>query len=239
MDYIELFYKNKKVDLSNLPKILYINLERSKDRNIYIKKHFKEFNITNYERIEGEDYKNDNIKFTKSKLKSFNNGVYYCLFSHIKALKHFYENIEDENILICEDDVNFNLTYIMKKPFNDYLKNIPNDYDIVNLINHKMDNPKPFKDNTYDYWGTVIYLVSKKGAKKIIDTFEKYNYNFSNVKYVNADRFLYNSTDNYYVYGISLCGRYDNDSLIHPEQLTIHTNINNKIMDYYITIFNN
>lgn len=239
MNYEKLLFGINYKDFSNLPKIYYINLKRSIDRNNYIINHFEEYNITNYERIEGEDYKNNNINFIKSKKKKFNDAEYYCLFSHIKVLRNFINNTEYNEIMVCEDDISFNTSKYFNNNIIDYLKYKPSDYDIINLVNSKQINIGYEKINDEIYYFTCCYLISRKGAEKILNKFDKLNYNFSNVDFIVADRFLYYDIENennkmkYYMNGLFKL-KDNNDSLIHPEHLKIHNKINNTIELFFI-----
>ena len=68
--------------------VLYINLEKRKDRRSHIENEFKDFE--NVERIEAVD-------------TSDTSGYYGCVLSHIKALERAKEKDYDE-VIICEDD---------------------------------------------------------------------------------------------------------------------------------------
>jgi len=238
-----IFEENKNIldDLQNLPPVLYINLDICKERNNYMINLFKKYNIVNYTRIKGIDGKKDKDKYIKSKIndgktlfkdeeiKYTTHAEYGCSASHIKAIKYFYEEIDSNYCIICEDDISFDLLKFYDKPLNEYLKELPYDFDICNLINTDFNDKKTelIKYKHLKHFMTCIYLISKKGAKKILD--ECYNYelnkiDFTNINDVAADIMLYNTLDNVYVYGLFIF-RLNNDSTIHESHLDSHKQI--------------
>lgn len=236
MDIHEIIFNdNKFTNLSNLPKILYINLDRAKERNKIMIDEFKKYNITNYERIQGCDYKDGNIRYRgNNKQKP---AEYYCLFSHMKALRYFLENTKEREVLICEDDVSFELTKFYKKKLTDYLREIPSNYDVVNLLDSKVTGVKLKKNIKYQYF-TACYLISRKGAKKVLNKFDKLNYMFlrTDINYV-ADHFIFYDYDEEfisYVYG--LVTYKNNDSFIHQNHVD---NCHKRVKDSCINLFLN
>lgn len=218
MDINEIIFGNKYKNMSDIPMILYINLLRSKNRYNNIIKVFKEHKITNYIRINGCDYINKNIKYIKN--ENHSESEHYCLFSHIKALKYFINETEENEVIICEDDCEFKYNKYFKKSFKKYLDMIPKDYDFCLLFDYKPYKLKPRKYIKNEDYGTVCYLVSRKGALKIIEKFNNLNNDFSNT-IPSADLFLYNYKNmNNYVLG--LVGTLNKDSLIHPDHVINH-----------------
>jgi hypothetical protein len=172
-------------------KILYINLDRRKDRNIHINKELKKLNWNGpIERISAIDgstlnldslnmyFDNNSINQAKNTKKiNFRPGSYMtkgalgCALSHRKAWLNIY-NGKDNKVLILEDDIHID------NKFNDklqkYLKYIP-DYDLLYLGFHDSLNnivindyiSKP-KNNVFGLYG---YIVDKRIAKKLIDMF--------------------------------------------------------------------
>jgi len=78
-----------------IDKILYINLDHRPDRRRDTEK-------------ELDRYFQNNAITRISAIYTPQNGHYGCLQSHVKALRHAVTNYPGENILICEDDVQFN-----------------------------------------------------------------------------------------------------------------------------------
>ena len=108
------------------------------------------------------------------------------MLQHLDSVRHFYENTSARYCVVCEDDV-----YISKH-FVDYLPDIINNFDKLDLdvlllgylIPYKVENDvhfptiensesKPYSFHRYpdDLWGSQMYMISRKHAKYLLDTF--------------------------------------------------------------------
>lgn len=127
-------------------------------------------------------------------------GEIGCTLSHLAIYKEVADNLslaDNDYILICEDDALFVEDF--NENLSNILKSINNDIDILLLGQSKIDN---FNDVELEvnypttfwfmqkkivgsrvrysypylnyYAGTVAYLISKKGAKKIIELLSIY-----------------------------------------------------------------
>jgi GR25 family glycosyltransferase involved in LPS biosynthesis len=178
-----------------IDKIYIINLKSRTDRIIYIEKlvnllEIDKNKIKLFEAIVGDDLKKDkinNILSISSQNTLYNTptnhkdirtkGAIGCYLSHYKIWNEIIDN-NYSNCIIFEDDIYSNINAI---EFNKYINSIPNDYDIGLLSWFKLwfdplDNPNK-KTTINDYWykynsvnifGGAGYLVSKKGAEKLI-----------------------------------------------------------------------
>lgn len=90
-----------------------------------------------------------------------------CYLSHLNTYKHISES-ENEYGLIFEDDVSIPKNFYMK--FNNILKDVPNDWDILLLSCHCI---KCKRQELYSHVNKFIwlhcYLVRKESAKKLVD----------------------------------------------------------------------
>lgn len=106
-------------------------------------------------------------------------GVRGCCWSHIKLYQHILnENDPTMKYLIFEDDawINYDMTYFIEL-FKNVINNVPEDYDLCHLGN-SVFNPFWKKNKINDYFYDIhrypinnahAYLVSLKGAKKMLD----------------------------------------------------------------------
>ena len=136
--------------LHNIP-VLYINLEKRKDRKIHIEEELKDFKSV--ERIEAVD-------------TSDTSGYFGCVLSHIKALETAKERGWDE-VMICEDD--FEWTDKEKFLYPEI------DFDVC-MISGKI-NKKEFISWNYnrvlDGRHTDCYLIKKHFYDKLIQNFKE------------------------------------------------------------------
>jgi GR25 family glycosyltransferase involved in LPS biosynthesis len=105
--------KNKSLyKLKGIPSILWLNLDSDTKRREYMETQFKYWEIENHTRISGYDGRIEDVAlYLKGSYPEnmIQNEVGCCL-SHLKAIKHFYENTTEDYILIVEDDIVFDIS---------------------------------------------------------------------------------------------------------------------------------
>lgn len=107
------------------------------------------------------------------------------MLQHLDSVRDFYNNNESDICIICEDDIT------ISKDFNEKLQDIIQKFYELNLdvlmlgylIPFKIHNYNPyfkqidhFNNYTYytypnDLWGTQMYMISRKYANFLLDTF--------------------------------------------------------------------
>jgi len=162
--------------------INFIVLKRDKERNTYIRKLIKNNNINYYNIIDATDGKNIDLKYyidnnyiTYLASRDMRLGAIGCAISHIKLWETFLKN-NDNLLIVMEDDV-----YLMPD-FNEnlyhYINHLPKNFDISYLLIHpnklyqnKFNNSihiNKYVKKGFGQWGTVAYILSKKGANRLI-----------------------------------------------------------------------
>ena len=242
-------YNNDNKDKINFP-ILYINIEKNKDRNENILNEFKKHNIKNFKRIDavyGNNYnfnKDDigDFKFINNFSKEFTKAELGCTLSHIKAIKYAYEN-NLGTVLILEDDISFDLLPFWKNSLKEITQMVPNDWRIIQLHNFTCNiDDKYFYTEGKICYSTLAYLINRDGQKKIIDMFINNTIVLEkniqkNINNLNADDFLYPLINNFYIITIPLFFA-DNEKLnstIHQEDTIGHIKRSISIMKKYLT----
>lgn len=233
LNYINYNYDLINKNLNYVNYICWINLDRSIDRNKYMKNILKDINISNY-RISAVDGKENNLIELYKKNISRTNITNYeiaCTLSHIKAI-NFLNNIEGEYFMICEDDISFENILIFKNSLKEIIEDAPK-FDILLIYKTYLQELK----NKYEKWidhlvyepqinhicGTVCYIISKKGIEKFIKN-NKYidNLNFIiNNSIEVADIHLFKDLETY-VYKYNFITTKLETSTIHGEHLDFH-----------------
>lgn len=214
--------------LDNFPRVLWINLDKSTRRKLYMEKLLNSHNIihTRIKAIDGTNIYDQHLHtlcYINSRLTLAENA---CTCSHLIALKYFVENMEDDNIIIFEDDVSFEfLEYI---PFNwsIFMKNLPEKFDIIQLAityeNGYINNLLIKSDPAMKYYCSAAYLITKEAAKKILSKY--YSNKFKKIilhsqEYATADSMI-SSTGA--TYSIPIFTYQTLESIIHPRHLINH-----------------
>lgn len=173
-----------------IEKIFYINLDRRQDRNINVLQIMKKYgmNATRISAIDGtkldvtkipnsiitEKGIHDAQKKNQHISVSLTMGAIGCALSHRNVWKKIIdENID--NVLILEDDIRFDSNF--GKKLDNYANHWPKNYDVIFLGYHpasikfitKSVNDVFTRSN--NVYGTFGYVVSKKGAEKLLKIF--------------------------------------------------------------------
>lgn len=213
---------------SQFDKTFFITLSSSKERIENVKNIINKYNINNsviyYITKLPDIYLKCSSLFPSLKIKYYDDNtinnyytysnVFSCAINHLNIVKITYE-LGLNNILICEDDVNF-IDYNL---LNKISKLIPNDYDIIKFANDgnpekmkKIDENSINEDNNIFSkiilndlnLSTMCYALSRSGMKKYIDYILKINDLYISdcifnelLKYYNNNINIYRS--NYYI----------------------------------------
>ncbi len=140
---------------------------------------------------------------------------YCCVCSHLNSIKSGYKN-GDEYFIVCEDDIYLPFTINFDKMIN----SAPKDFDIIQLmvldhegnkfLNHLYNNEIFFTkfDDTKRLFSTGMYLISRKGANKILKLFTNKNtgkYDLTNFKCIKQADFILYLYVNTYTLTYPLC----------------------------------
>lgn len=216
----------------------WINIDKSKTRKEFMEKQFKNLNLDNYRISAVTPSEFPDVLVQKPPLSCNYPGCttcdyeFACLCSHIKAMQEGLKS-NDEYFIILEDD----MFLPFKIDYDKLIKSIPKDTDILqmmilygNTVIHIYE--RLFLNNIHHFkWQYLLpstgqYLISRKGAQKLVDMF--YNtslnkYDFAKAKHqIVADVLLYSSVTTYattypYCYPHIPMG-----SEIHPDHLEAH-----------------
>lgn len=211
--------------LDIFPFVLWINLEKSIDRKNKMVQKLNDYKINNMRisAIDGTNNKTselDKICIISNKISLAENA---CTCSHLLAIKHFYENIDNDEIIIFEDDVSFEFLQYIPYNWSNFRKTIPINFNIIQLAiaTYNPINKYLIKTSLVNkYYCSAAYLITKKYAKILV---EKYfdkdgKINLSNKNPVTIDLILSNSGA---TYSIPIFTYETDDSTIHKEKYWI------------------
>jgi len=171
--------------MEKINKIFIINLRRNKNRLINSVLQLNKYKLTNLDFINAID----GYELNDNDYKSYTSFIGYylssptmvgCGMSHIKT----WEKIVENNIkysLILEDDFNFSNNFL--NDFNELMKNIPDNFDLLFLNSNLFMNNYLKLSNVNDYFyepflisEKIGYVISLNGAKKILNNINKIYY---------------------------------------------------------------
>jgi hypothetical protein len=175
--------------LLNQPAFVIHIEEYSPERTIFFKKNIEEAGYKNIRIFEGvkagnsEELNNCISEFGNINLhKDLSSGQKGCLFSHLKLYKHIILN----NIEVCtifEDDVFFHPDWKMLA--SRYYDNTPKNFDIIfigNQIDECRNTNNIPKINSCSNFCTHAYIITIKGAQKLLTYLLNWDYNERHVE---------------------------------------------------------
>ena len=164
--------KNKSAfKLKGLPAIYWLNLDADENRRFYMEEQFKYWEITNHTRISGYDAREDDVSgYLKGRIPdNVSQPELGCCMSHLKAIKHFYEETDDEYCMILEDDVDFSTVRYWNFTWHEFVGLLPYDWDCIQMTTittgdiHVKLHLKFIND-----FSAAAYLINRHHAAKII-----------------------------------------------------------------------
>ena len=110
------------------------------------------------------------------------------MLQHLDSIRHFYENTMEDHCIVCEDDIHISKNFVKHLP--EILKTFKTlDLDVLMLgylLYYKITDSHlhrhyfPLLGNTENYnihgypddiWGAQMYLISRKYAKHLLETY--------------------------------------------------------------------
>lgn len=157
--------------LRNFPTAYYLSLEESIERQNTIEKEFLKYGI-NLNPIISKRFSESNDIVTGKHLNQLNAGTAGCCVSHLKAIRHWYENYNEEYAFFCEDDLSLETIKYWNFYWDEFVKSLPSDYDCIQLLTVRQNFDKfTIRERYWDDWAATAYIVTRSYAKKLIDTY--------------------------------------------------------------------
>lgn len=207
--HIDLNAQKVKKMLKDFP-IYYINLDRIKVRRDFMEEQVKKYGVkmTRISAVDGLDLDWESgmaneIPYENHYDKSYKMAELACTLSHLYTIKKSYDN-GDEVALILEDDIDIGLSALWDKSLKELIKSVPTDWEMINLFYFDIDRKK-YNDifvplELGKHWGTVAYVINRKGMEKVLTVYNNNKFILQGPKYLMADYFIYSLADFVYIY---------------------------------------
>jgi GR25 family glycosyltransferase involved in LPS biosynthesis len=160
--------------LKGFEPVYVINLKSRTDRFDYINQQLKDNNLSNYNIIEAVDGSStdwESLVFNRHHL-SLTDSELGATISHLSTIKKWLETSDSEYAIIIEDDLSFETVKYWNFTFEDFLNSIKPKYDVLQFcIIHNFQVNTSFHMREHRDWSAACYLITKEGAKKIVDKY--------------------------------------------------------------------
>lgn len=164
--------------LTNFHPVYYINLKDNTDRRESIESQFNEHGIQ-FTRIEAFDGRESDLnEFIYGPYPGY--GIKFsevgCTCSHLFALKYWLETNDSDYAIICEDDLDLSLTEYWNFTWQDFLNNLPEEWDCIQLSSihlypeQSVIMPLHQRQNVLD-WSTCCYIIKRDYAKQLVESY--------------------------------------------------------------------
>jgi GR25 family glycosyltransferase involved in LPS biosynthesis len=233
--------KNKSsFKLKGIPEIYYINLDDKEDRRNYMESQFEYWDIANYKRISAYDGREDDLSeiISGKYPDNMNSGEVGCVTSHLKALKYWLENSDENYLLVMEDDCDLEPVKHWGFSWKEFFRHVPYDFDVVQLaiINPQQVTMRIHKRFVNDF-STACYMITRHHAQKLVNLHcrgDKYKLDNGVKPRAVADDLIYNSGNTFaiplFLYKIDL------GSDIHDIHIDVfHRGSHNGLWDFWKT----
>lgn len=232
--------------LEGLDVIYWINLDRCVERKTEMEKMFEDrvFQGIPIERIAAFDGR---TKESFELFSDYNGEVMHlaraCTLSHLESMRKFaYSNMNDDAVaMICEDDITLEFQKYWKYSVKQILNDAPRDCEILQLCYTLKDiNILQHTDRYYCTrnfaWAACCYLMKKKHARKLIDTYfydNKYHVSKDKNENIISDYFIYDNLKGYTFAYPMFIYKSVNDSTLHKDHFDYHEQSKNKVIELY------
>jgi hypothetical protein len=158
----------------NFPNIYCASLKESTERQENIRKQFLENNVQSFQFLLSERFENTNDIIEGEKTFYLDHGTKGAITSHLRMIKHWYYNTNESYGFFCEDDLSFETIQYWNFTWDEFIESLPKDWDCIQLIcaSENSDDIR-LRRRTWDDFSVGAYIVTRKFAKVLIDTFIK------------------------------------------------------------------
>lgn len=164
----------------NFPPINFISIEESQDRRDNLYKIFDEYGIKNVRPHIFKKYDDSEHVFIGQAHKTYSVGQLgrAPVTSHLKAIKNWYFDTDEEYAFFCEDDISFETIPYWNFTWQEFFNRLPNNWECVQLCWVRENSMFMFSNNGLKLrnrcwcdWSGCAYLIKRSHAKKLISNY--------------------------------------------------------------------
>jgi GR25 family glycosyltransferase involved in LPS biosynthesis len=189
-DYVD---KDKlKRKLKNFPPVNFISIEEYSDRINFLYEKFNDYGIGNVTPHIFKKYDDEDHIITGNTAHTLLGSGRGPVTSHLKAIKDWYFNTDEEYAFFCEDDISFETVRYWNFTWDQFFNNLPKDWECVqlswireNTIFEFSTEGLKLRNRCWCDWSACAYLIKRSHAKKLINHYYK-DGNFT-IDYVGND----------------------------------------------------
>ena len=164
MEYIK---ENK---LKEFPLVNYISLEESKDRQENLSRQFSEYGISGLNLLISKRFSECNDKVVGEQLHILDDGTKGCVISHLKMIKRWYEETDEDYGFFCEDDLSLETISHWNFTWSEFIEILPEDAECVQLTSIRPSHNKVcLRERSMYDWSVTAYIMTRDYVRKVIE----------------------------------------------------------------------
>lgn len=173
--------------LQNFPPVYYVSLEESVDRQENLEKQFKEYKIKKYTPMIFKRFAECNDVIHGPLVHTLNSSNKGASTSHLKSIQKWLTETNEPYAVFFEDDVSFETVNHWSFTWDDFMKELPSDWEAVQLMWVRPHMVKvEFRERYPDDWSATAFMLTRSYGQKLLDRFmlgdEEFNYDMGNLQ---------------------------------------------------------
>lgn len=156
----------------------YISLYESIKRRLNLVSDAEKYGIIKINHHVAEPFliEKTNLKVIGSYVETLGNAGIGVNISHLRSIKYWYDNTDEQYALFAEDDLDLSICEYWNFTMTEFVNKLPSNWEAVQLVRIKnfslgYDGSEGlcFRYRNWDDWGCAGFLLTRNYAKKIID----------------------------------------------------------------------
>ena len=122
-----------RIKLLDFPSVNYISLDESVDRRDSLRKQFYYCGIERTRELLSKRFKYCDDKVYGEQLHILDDGTIGCVVSHIKMIKKWYEETDEDYAFFCEDDLSLETVQYWNFTWEEFMNILPSKWECIQL----------------------------------------------------------------------------------------------------------
>jgi GR25 family glycosyltransferase involved in LPS biosynthesis len=161
--------------LFNFPSVNVITIPENEDRLNILKDQFYSYNVKNLNVNLFKKYSPGDCIIEGSYVDKTTQHHMGCITSHLKSIKNWYKNTNEEYAIFCEDDLSLETVSYWNFDWCTFFSALPKNWGCIQLVlvkEYDINNfEKTFQKRNWDQWSACCYMITRSYAKKLLDNY--------------------------------------------------------------------
>lgn len=177
MENCFIYYKPDPTKLNGMPPVHFISVDDSVERRELLLQKFEKFGITNVTPHIYKRYKDEDHIIESDLIHRLSIGSRGPVTSHLKAIREWYENTDEQVAFFCEDDLSLETVKYWNFTWQEFYEKIPKDWGCIQLAWLREGSEDfyrfsiGFRNRCWCDWSGCAYLITREHARLLIENY--------------------------------------------------------------------